>query len=337
MRTHVIRIHERGGPEVMRFDEVDLPEPGPGEVRIRNTAIGLNFIDPGHCSGARLEARYETPLPMVLGTEGAGVVEAVGPGVTRFREGNRVAYWYSPPGGAYAERRNYPVERLVKLPADISDETAAAVILKGMTVNMLLHYPFKVKKGDTILVHAAAGATGLILMQWAKRLGATVIGTMSTDEKAAVARSYGCDHTIVYSREDFLPRVRGITGGRGVPVVYDSVGIDTLLRSLKCLRFRGTCVLYGISSGRPDCFDTTELSRAGSVFLTRPSAHQHHPTPEIFQKSAKQVLAMVTSGAIKVHIGQRYPLTEVAEAHRDLLGRRTIGSTVLIPPGQKAI
>jgi len=315
----------------MCFDELELGEPGPGEVRIRNTAIGLNFIDPGHRSGKRLEARYETPLPMVLGTEGAGIVEAVGPGVRGFGEGDRVAYWYSPPGGAYTERRNYPVARLVKLPDGISEEVAAASILKGMTVNMLVNFPYKVKRGDTVLVHAAAGATGLILTQWAKHLGATVIGTMSTDEKAAVARSYGCDHTINYVRDDFVSAVHDLTGGKGVHAVYDSVGIDTLSASLKCLRFRGTCVLYGISSGRPDCFDTTELSWAGSVFLTRPSAHQHHPTPAIFQKSAKKVFDMIGAKNIDIHIGQRYRLDDVAKAHMDLEERRTIGSSILIP------
>lgn len=331
MLTRAVRIHERGGPEAMRLDEIEIGDPGPGEVQIRQTAIGLNFNEPGHRQGTRLEARYETPLPMILGTEGAGVVEAVGPRVRRFREGDRVAYWYSPPGGSYTDRRNYPVERLVRLPDGVSEETAAAYLLKAMTVNMLVNHAYRIRRGDTVLVHAAAGATGLILTQWAKHLGATVIGTVSTDAKAEVARAYGCDHTINYARDDFLTAVREITNGRGVPCVYDSVGVDTLMKSLKCLSFRGTCVLYGISSGRPDCFDTTELSKAGSVYLTRPSAHQHHPTPAAFQRSAKRSLDLLTSGAIRVHLGQRYRLDDVARAHEDLVGRKTIGSSVLLP------
>lgn len=331
MLARAVRIHERGGPQVMRLDEIELPAPGRGEVRIRQTAIGLNFNEPGHREGTRLEARYETPLPMILGTEGAGIVDAVGPGVRGFREGDRVAYWYSPPGGSYTDMRNYPVERLVKLLDGVSEETAAAYLVKAMTADMLVNRAYRVRRGDTVLVHAAAGATGLILTQWAKHLGATVIGTMSTDEKAEVARSYGCDHTINYVRDDFVKAAREITGGKGVACVYDSVGLDTLQGSLDCLRFRGTCVLYGISSGRPDCFDTAELSKAGSVYLTRPSVHQHNPTPAAFRRSAKRSLEMLTSGAIRVHIGQKYRLEDVAQAHRDLVGRKTIGSSVLLP------
>lgn len=313
------------------MDEVEVPEPGRGEVRIRQTAIGLNFNEPGHRQGIRLEERYETPLPMILGTEGAGIVESVGPGVRAFREGDRVAYWYSPPAGSYTDIRNYPVERLVKLPDGVSEETAAAYILKAMTVDMLVNRAYRIRKGETVLVHAAAGATGLILVQWAKHLGATVIGTMSTGGKCEVARSYGCDHAVNYARDDFVKAVREITGGRGVACVYDSVGLDTLQGSLNCLRFRGTCVLYGISSGRPDRFDTTELSKAGSVYLTRPSVHQHNPTPAAFHRSANRSLEMLESGAVRVHIGQKYRLEEVAQAHRDLVGRKTIGSSVLLP------
>ena len=315
----------------MRLDEIDIPAPGRGEVQIRQTAIGLNFNEPGHRAGTRLEARYETPLPMILGTEGAGIVAAVGSGVRRFREGDRVAYWYSPPGGSYTSLRNYPVERLIRLPDGLSEETAAACLVKAMTVDMLVNLTYRIRQEDTVLVHAAAGATGLILVQWAKHLGATVIGTMSSDEKAGVARVYGCDHTINYSRDDFVGAVREITAGKGVACVYDSVGIDTLQGSLDCLRFRGTCVLYGISSGRPDCFDTTDLSKAGSVYLTRPSVHQHNPTPAAFHSSARRCLEMVTSGAIRVHIGRKYRLEEVAQAHLDLVGRRTIGSSILLP------
>lgn len=315
----------------MRLEEIEIGDPGPGDVRIRQSAIGLNFNEPGHRQGTRLEARYETPLPMILGTEGAGVVDAVGPGVENFKEGDRVCYWYSPPGGSYTDLRNYPVERLVKLPDDVSEETAAAFICKAMTVDMLVHEAYPIHKGDTVLVHAAAGATGLILTQWAKSLGATVIGTMSTDKKAQVARDYGCDHTINYADGEFVDAVREFTDGKGVDCVYDSVGIDTLIKSLYCLRFRGTCVLYGISSGRPDSFDTTELTKAGSVYLTRPSLHQHNPTPAAFHRSAKRCLDMLRSGAIKVHIGQTYRLEDVAQAHIDLVGRKTIGSSVLLP------
>lgn len=331
MLAQAIRIHERGGPEVMRLDEIEIGDPGPGEVRIRQTAIGLNFNEPGHRQGTRLEARYETPLPMILGTEGAGVVEAVGLRVSRIREGDRVAYWYSPPGGSYASHRNYPADRLVKLPEGVSEEIAAAFLLKAMTVDMLVNKAYRIRRGDTVLVHAAAGATGLILVQWARHLGATVIGTVSSAQKAEVARSHGCDHAIDYAREDFLEAVRRITGGRGVACVYDSVGVETLEKSLKCLRFRGTCVLYGISSGRPDCFDTTDLSKAGSVYLTRPSVHQHNPTPAAYQRSARRCLDMLTSGAIRVHVGQKYRLADVARAHADLAGRKTIGSSILIP------
>lgn len=315
----------------MRLDEIEVPPPTQGEVQIRQTAIGLNFNEPGHRQGTRLETRYETPLPMILGTEGAGIVAEVGPGVRGFREGDRVAYWYSPPAGSYTSLRNYPVERLVRLPDGVSEETAAAYLVKAMTVDMLVNLTYRIRGGDTVLVHAAAGATGLILVQWAKHMGATVIGTMSTDEKAAVACAYGCDHTINYARDDFVDAVREITAGKGVACVYDSVGIDTLQGSLDCLRFRGTCALYGISSGRPDSFDTTELSKAGSVYLTRPSVHQHNPTPAAFHRSARRCLEMVTSGAIRVHIGKIYRLEEVAQAHRDLVGRRTIGSSVLLP------
>lgn len=331
MLTRAIRIHRRGGPEVMQFDEIELPEPGPGEVRIRQTAIGLNFNEPGHREGSRLESIYETPFPMILGTEGAGVIEAVGPGVRNFRVGDRVAYWYSPPGGSYAERRNYPVKRLVKIPDGITEEQAAGYLLKAMTADMLVNRVYKIKKGDTVLVHAVAGACGLVLMQWAKHVGATVIGTASTDEKLAVARSYGCDHTINYERDDFVDAVRDITKGKGVPCVYDSVGIATLEGSLKCLSFRGICALYGISSGRPDCFDTTQLSIAGSVYLTRPSVHMHNPTPAAFRRSAKRCFELLRSGNIKLHIGQKYRLADVAQAHIDIVGRKTIGSSVLLP------
>ena len=331
MRARAIRIHERGGVDALRWDEIDVPDPGPGEVLIRNTAVGLNFIDPGHRSGARTEARYETPLPMVLGTEGAGVVEAVGPGVTTFGAGDRVGYWYSPPGGAYCEARVYPVERLVKLPAHVSEETAAAVLCKGMTARMLVRQAYKVQPGDWVLVHAAAGATGHLAAQWAKRLGATVIGTVGSDAKAAFALAHGVDHAIVYTREDFAARVRDITGGTGVAAVLDGVGRDTFLKSLDCLGFRGTCLLFGLSSGPVAPFDTLLLSLKGCLYLSRPSVHQYNPTPEAFQRSAQEVLDMVGSGALKVHIGQRFALKDAHQSHRALEERRTIGATVLLP------
>jgi NADPH2:quinone reductase len=331
MRTFAIRIHERGGVEVMRWEEVETGEPGPGEVLLRNTAVGLNFVDPGHRSGLRTEGRYETPLPMILGTEGAGIVEKLGPGVTNLGVGDRVAYWYSPPGGAYCQARVYPAKRLVKLPPDITEEVAAAVLCKGMTANILLNHAFALKRGDTVLVHAAAGATGHLVAQWAKHLGATVIGTVSTEEKAVFARAHGCDHVINYTRDDFVKGVREFTGGKGVPVVYESVGLDTFMKSLDCLSFRGTCLLYGLSSGQVALFDPTELSIKGCLYLSRPSTHQYHPTPEIFQRSATEVFEVVRSGAVKVHIGQRYALKDVGEAHLALEQRRTIGATVLIP------
>jgi NADPH2:quinone reductase len=329
--TRAIRIHERGGVDAMRWDEVETGEPGPGEVLIRNTAVGLNFVDPGHRSGLRTEGRYETPLPMVLGTEGAGVVEKLGPDVTSFKVGDRVGYWYSPPGGAYCQARVYPIARLVKLPADITEEMAAAALCKGMTANMLLREAYSITHGDPVLVHAAAGATGHLVAQWAKHLGATVIGTVSTEEKAEFARAHGCDHVIVYTRDDFVTGVRELTDGKGVPVVYDSVGRDTFLKSLDCLAFRGTCLLYGLSSGQVELFDPTQLSIKGCLYLSRPSTHQYHPTPELFQRSAMDVFDVIRSGAVKLHIGQRFPLQNVAEAHLALEQRRTIGATVLIP------
>jgi len=330
MLTHAIRVHERGGPEAMRYDEVEIGEPGSGEVRIRNTAIGLNFIDPGHRAGIRLEARYETPFPMILGTEGAGVVEATGPGVRKVREGDRVAYWYSPPGGAYAVRRNYPVERLVKLPDGITEEVAAAVLLKGMTVNMLVHFPYRIRKGDTVLVHAAAGATGLLLVQWAKHLGATVIGTVGSDAKARLAAAHGCDHPIVYTRQNFVERVKRITKGAGVPVVYDSVGKDTFDGSLDCLRPRGTMVSFGNASGPIPPFNVLTLSAKGSLYLTRPTLFHFIDTQEGLKRTAGELFRVVRSGAVRIEVNQTYALKDAAAAHRDLEARKTTGSTVLL-------
>jgi NADPH2:quinone reductase len=319
MLTHAIRIHERGGPEVMRFDEIEIPEPAPGEVRIRNTAIGLNFIDPGHRSGVRLEYRHESAFPIILGTEGAGVVEAIGPGVEGWEVGTRVAYWYAPPSCAYSERLNYPVEWLVRLPEDISNDVAAAVLCKGMTAEMLACRVWPVNPGDTVLA------------QWLKHLGATVIGTMSTDEKAAMARAHGCDHTVVYTRDDFVRQVWEISDAKGAAVVYEGVGQDTYLDSLDCLGFRGVCLLYGFSSGPVKCIDPFLIHRKGCLFVSRPSVHQYNKTVPTFMNSAAALFAMIRSGAIKVHIGQRYALADVASAHRDLEARRTIGATILVP------
>lgn len=331
MLTRAIRIHDRGDIDALRWDEVETGEPGAGEVLIRNIAIGLNFIDPGHRSGLRTESRYETPFPMILGTEGAGIVEKLGPGVEDFSVGDRVAYWYSPPGGAYCQARVYPTAKLVKLPAHISEEAAAGVLCKGMTANILVNRAYPVRAGQIVLVHAAAGATGHLVAQWAKHRGATVIGTVSTDEKAAFALKHGCDHVIIYTREDFVAGVKEITGGKGVPVVFDSVGRDTFLKSLDCLEFRGTCLLYGLSSGQVDLFDPTQLSIKGCLYLSRPSVHQYHPTSESFRQSANEVFEMLRTGAIKLHVGQRYALRNVGEAHEALMARRTIGATVLIP------
>ena len=331
MLTHAIRIHERGGPDVMRFDEIELPDPAAGEVRIRNTAVGLNFIDPGHRTGARLEYRHEAKFPLILGTEGAGVVEAIGPGVEGWRIGDRAAYWYAPPSCAYSERLNYPVEWLVRLPDEISEEVAAAVLCKGMTAEMVVRRVWPVNPGDVVLVHAAAGATGHFIAQWLKHQGATVIGTMSSEAKAEMARAHGCDHTVIYTREDFVRPVWELSDGKGATVVYEGVGKDTFLDSLDCLGFRGLCMLYGFSSGPVTSIDPFLLHRKGCLYVTRPSVHQYNKSVEGFMASAAAVFDMVRSGAIKVHIGQRYALSDVASAHRDLEARRTIGATVLLP------
>ena len=331
MLTYAIRIHERGGPEVMRYDAIEIADPRAGEVRIRNTAVGLNFIDPGHRTGARLEYRHEGAFPLILGTEGAGVVEAVGPGVEGWSVGDRVAYWYAPPSCAYSEHLNYPVEWLVRLPDDISDETAAAVLCKGMTVEMMVRRCWPVNEGDFVVVHAAAGATGHLLAQWLKALGATVLGTMSTDEKAEMAKAHGTDYAVVYSREGFVRPVWELSDGKGAAIVYEGVGKDTFDDSLDCLGFRGAVLLYGFSSGPVTSVDPFLLHRKGCLYLTRPSVHQYNKTPETFMDSASALFAMIRSGKIKVHIGQRYALQDVASAHRDLESRRTIGATVLIP------
>ncbi|HUF44407.1 MAG TPA: quinone oxidoreductase [Aestuariivirgaceae bacterium] len=320
-----IRIEKTGGPEVMQLVDVDLPPPGPGEICIRHTAIGLNFIDTYHRSGL-----YPVQFPSGLGLEAAGVVEAAGVGVTHLKVGDRVAYG-SGPLGAYSQGRNAPANRVSKLPDEISDETAAAMMLKGMTVRYLLRQTYKVTPGDTILFHAAAGGVGLIACQWAKALGATVIGTAGSEEKAELARAHGCDHVIIYTREDVPARVRELTGGKGVPVVYDGVGQDTLMNSLDSLRPRGLLVSFGNASGPVKSFDLGILAAKGSLYITRPTLAHHVASDADLQANASDLFDVVKSGKVKIEVNQRYPLKEAVQAHRDLAARKTTGSTVLIP------
>lgn len=321
---YAIRIHETGGPEKMRWEEVQVDEPGPGEVQVRNTAIGLNFIDVYHRNGL-----YPMQLPTTLGMEGAGVVEKVGPKVKGFKVGDRVAY--ANPIGAYAEVLNRPVARLVKVPAGIDDRTAASIMLKGMTAWYLCRRTYKVKKGDTILVHAAAGGVGQILCQWAKHLGATVIGTVGSEEKAAIAKKAGCKYVIVTSKEKFVERVKEITKGAGVPVVYDGVGKDTFMDSLDCISPLGMMVSFGNASGAVPQFNPGILAQKGSLFLTRPTLFNYTAAREDLEKAARDLFAVVKSKAVKISINQTYPLREAAQAHRDLEARKTTGSTILLP------
>jgi NADPH2:quinone reductase len=324
--SRAIRIHEIGGPEVLRLEEVDPGRPGPGEVLLRQTAVGLNFIDTYHRSGL-----YPLPsLPHGLGMEAAGVVDEVGEGVAELAPGDRVAYASGPPG-AYAERRIRPAERLVRLPEGIDDRTAAAMMLKGMTVEYLVRRAFPVRPGMTVLFHAAAGGVGQIACRWLRHLGATVIGTVGSEEKAELARRCGCEYPIVYTREDFVERVREITGSRGVPVVYDSVGRATFDGSLDCLARRGTLVAFGNASGKPDDFDALTLARKGSLFLTRPTLMDYTATREELLQSAGALFEVVESGAVEVRVERTWPLEDAAESHRALEGRETTGSTVLLP------
>jgi NADPH2:quinone reductase len=320
-----IRISETGGPEVMQWTEVKLPPPGKGEVRLRHTAVGLNFIDTYHRSGL-----YALPLPAGLGLEAAGVIEALGEGVKGFKVGQRVAYGTGPIG-AYAEARNIPVRRLVKLPRTINDETAAAMMLKGLTARYLLRATYRVKRGETILVHAAAGGVGLILCQWAKALGVKVIGTVGSADKAELAQAHGCAHVINYATENTAQRVRELTGGAGVPVVYDGVGQATLMASLDSLKPRGLLVSFGNASGPIRNFDLGLLSAKGSLFLTRPALMSYTADDDEFSTAAQELVDMVSSGKVKVSVNQRYALQDAAKAHADLQARRTTGSTVLIP------
>ena len=322
-----IRIHEHGGPEVLRLEEVDPGTPGPGQALIRQTAAGLNFIDVYHRTGL-----YPVPsLPAVIGSEGAGVVEAVGEGVTDVAVGDRVAYSMSL--GGYAEQRVVDAGRLVRLPDGISDRQAAGMMLKGCTVQYLLRRIYPVKAGDTILLHAAAGGVGLIACQWAKHLGATVIGTVGSDEKAELARRHGCDHPIVYTREDVVDRVKALTDGAGVPVVFDSVGKDTFMASLDCLRPRGLMVSYGNASGAVEPFSPAILAAKGSLFLTRPTLASYIATRAELDATAADLFAVVESGAVEIRVSQALPLKDAAQAHRDLEARKTTGSTVLLMEG----
>jgi NADPH2:quinone reductase len=319
---HAIRVHAVGGPEVLKWEEVEVGDPGPGQARLRQEAAGLNFIDVYHRSGL-----YPLPLPFTPGTEGAGIVEAVGEGVSNLQPGDRVAY--AGPTGGYAEQRLINADRLVKLPDAISSEQAAAMMLQGMTAQMLLRSVFPVTKGDTILIHAAAGGVGLIMCQWAAALGATVIGTVGTEEKAALAREHGCAHPIVYSKHDFVAEVQRITGGEKLPVIYDSVGRDTFMRSLDCLKPRGLMVSFGQSSGAVEPFSPNVLAQKGSLYLTRPTLFTYTASPAQLQQSARELFEIVASGKVRVEVQQRFALKDAAEAHRALQGRKTTGSTIL--------
>ena len=321
---HVMRIFEHGGPEKLKWEEVAVGDPGPGQVRVRNTAVGLNFIDTYQRSGL-----YQMPMPFTLGSEGAGVVEAVGPRVKDLKVGDRVAY--SGPVGAYAEVLLRPADRMVKMPPGIDDKTAAAMMLKGLTAQYLCRSTYRVKKGDTVLVHAAAGGVGLILSQWCKALGATVIGTVGSDEKAALAKKAGCRHVIVTSKENFVDRVKQITKGKGVPVVYDGVGKDTFMGSLDCLQPRGLMVSFGNASGAVPPFNAGILAQKGSLYLTRPTLATYAATREELVKMARELFAVVKSGKVKISVNQTYALRDAAQAHQDLESRKTTGSTVLLP------
>lgn len=321
---YAIRIHENGGPEVLRWEEVEVGRPGPGEVRVRNTAVGLNFVDTYFRTGL-----YKASLPAIMGAEGAGVVEAVGPRVKGFKPGDRVAY--VDPRGAYAESLLRPAERLVKIPTGVSEKTAAAMMLKGMTAQYLLRRTYKVKKGDTVVVHAAAGGVGQILCQWAKHLGATVIGTVGSEAKVALAKKAGCRHVLITPHDKFPERVREITQGKGVPVVYDGVGKDTFMDSLDCLAPLGILVSYGSASGPVPPFSPLLLSQKGSLYLTRPTLANYIASREDLARTARDLFAVVKKGAVKITVNQTYALRDAAQAHRDLESRKTTGSTVLLP------
>ncbi|HEV2271099.1 MAG TPA: quinone oxidoreductase [Steroidobacteraceae bacterium] len=320
-----IRFHEHGGPEVLRVEDVDPGRPEAGEVQVRHTAIGLNYIDVYDRTGL-----YAGELPSGLGREAAGVIVALGRKARGFKVGDRVAYVHSRPG-AYSEVRNIPADRLVKVPRGISDEEAAALMLKGLTAHYLLRRTYRVARGEAILVHAAAGGVGLFLCQWAKALGAKVIGVVGSDAKAELARRNGCKHVLILGRDALATEVKKLTKGEGVAVVYDSVGKDTFMDSLDCLRPLGMMVAYGNASGPPPAVSPLELSKRGSLFLTRPTLFNYIATRQSLDAAARELFAAVKSRAVRVRIGQRYALADAAEAHRDLEGRRTTGATVLVP------
>jgi NADPH:quinone reductase len=322
---NAIRIHQAGGPEVLQWESVTVGDPGPGEARVRHTAIGLNYIDTYHRSGL-----YKLPLPTGIGLEAAGVVEAIGAGVTDVGKGDRVAYCGGPPG-SYSEVRVMPADKLVKLPDDVSDRAAAALMLKGLTVQYLFRQTFPLKAGDTILFHAAAGGVGLIACQWARALGVIMIGTVGSDDKAALAKANGCAHTIVYTRENFVERVKEITGGKGVAVVYDSIGKDSFPASLDCLRPRGLFVSFGSSSGPIAAFDIGLLAQKGALYATRPSLVHYAGTRAQLLAMADEMFSLVKSGKIVSDARQTYALKDAAQAHRDLEARKTTGATLLLP------
>ena len=322
--THAIVMNEVGGPEVLKWEAVETTEPGPGQIRIRQTAVGLNYIDCYHRSGL-----YPLDLPASIGMEAAGAIDAVGDGVTTLSVGDRVAYASAPPG-AYTQSRVIAADRVVALPDSIADDTAAAMMLQGMTVQYLLRRTYRVQSGDTVLLHAAAGGVGLIACQWLKLLGATVIGTVGSDEKAELATTHGCDHAIVYTRENFAERVREITNGEGVPIVYDSIGKDTFDGSMDCLAPLGVFVSFGNASGPLEPFNPGILAAKGSLFFTRPSLVHYTAKASDLQQCAKDLFDVVAKG-LKIEINQRFPLKDAAAAHTALEARKTTGSTILQP------
>jgi len=319
-----VRFHKQGGPEVLQLDEVPVGEPGPGQARVRQTAIGVNFVDTYQRSGL-----YPMQVPQVAGNEGAGVVEAVGPNVTDVKKGDRVAYTGLP--GSYCEARVVPADRLVKLPEGITDEQAASMMLKGLTVHYLIHNTYPVKRGDTVLWHAAAGGVGLIACQWLKTLGVTVIGTVGSEEKAQLARDHGADQVINYSKENFAERVGAITGGKKLPVVYDAVGKTTWDGSLDCLRPRGLMVSFGNASGPVPPVNLGILSTKGSLYVTRPTLATHIASRADLLERASALFGVVKSGKVKIETTRRYKLAEAQQAHRDLESRKTTGSIILVP------
>jgi NADPH:quinone reductase len=321
-----IRIYEQGPPEVMKWEEVDLPPPGAGEVRMRHEVSGLNYIDTYHRGGV-----YKMPLPMGIGSEAAGVVEAIGDSVTELKPGDRVTYASGTPFqpvGSYSEARNIPAARLVKIPDGIKSETAAAMMLKGMTVSYLIKRTYKVKSGDTVVWHAAAGGVGLIACQWLKTLGVTIIGTAGSDEKCELAKAHGADHCINYKKEDFVARVKDITGGKGVPVVYDSVGKDTFDKSLECLSMYGLMVTFGNASGSVPPVNLAPQLK-GHLYVTRPSLQPYTAARQDLLALASDLFDIVKAGKVKIDINQRYPVKDAVQAHKDLESRKTTGSTVL--------